>query len=887
MGTLETQRLIMNLTPLNSLCQSLKGDVGTLPGLAGFSGFVLEKGEVALLSSEDIRCFFYLFSLPESWKPFMGFNKEVPDEIVPPALKGRRCVLVSRVLPMGFLNSVSIAQHIHRNIVRWSGQGSDPPIGAEGELRKDCGMSSSSSLYRVYLDNFDQIERLDEHVADLIKGTPSAQILKLRQDYAMLGLPRHPKKAVERQFKAEVQGAVFDGRLGFAMPKVTKVWQYALLAAELLLRNVATLKELQVVCGGFVYMCMFRRPLLCSLNEVWVFMQGFASGGVPRTLTLAVRAELSRFIMLIPLAQMEFRPQLEGLVTCSDASCVGGGICASERLTAYGMAAANSHVRGDLYEEHDFIQVLTVGLFDGIGALRVAADCLGLPMSGHVSVELDPRGRRVVESWFPGSLFFEDIREFGEKEIQEIALLHSNVGLVIIGAGPPCQGVSGLNVDKKGALRDSRSSLFKEVPRIEALFKKHMPWAQVQRLMESVASMSPEDRATMSSGVGDQAFRIDSFGLTWCHRPRLYWVSWELLSEEGADVSFPPSTDWESYGAVVFDGLRETDPANFFEPGWALADDWGLPTFTTSRPRDSPGRRPAGLEQCLPHEVDRWKSDWYRFPPYQYRDGAGLYNAKGEWRRPNIAEREALMGFPVGYTAPCLPKKDQKGDLHTDSRLTLIGNSWQVGVIVWLLGQLCAPLGLCLPVSVAAVVKRTTPGQGDSLQTLMLRPPLHRRGPIQSGNSRELIRKMHGIISMKGEDLLLQGSSELLVKHHRLRASIPSKLWKWRVVAGWSWRSHQDHINILELRAILTTIRWWVKKRRSTSSRFLHLTDSLVCLHSLSRGRTSSIRLRRTLIRINAILLAANLHPLWGYVHTASNPADRPSRRPYRRKWAK
>ena len=91
---------------------------------------------------------------------------------------------------------------------------------------------------------------------------------------------------------------------------------------------------------------------------------------------------------------------------------------------------------------HDLIQVLTVELFDGIGALRVAADVLGLPVAGHVSVELDPRGRRVVESYFPGTLFYEDI-----------ALQFSNVGLIIIGAGPPCQGVSGLNPDKKGAVK--------------------------------------------------------------------------------------------------------------------------------------------------------------------------------------------------------------------------------------------------------------------------------------------------------------------------------------------------------------------------------------------------------------------------------------------------
>lgn len=882
-GNQETQRLIMNLTPLNSISQSLMGDVGTLPGLAGFSGFLLEEGEVALLSS--VRCFFYLFAVPVDWKPFLGFNRDVPASLVPPHLAGQRCVLVSRVLPMGYLNSVSIAQHIHRNIVRWSAEGLVPPVGGEGELRKDKGMSSAASLYRVYLDNFDQVEKWDKQTADLIQGTPSAQVLKLRQDYVSMGLPRHPKKSVEREYKAEVQGALFDGLQGFAMPKVAKVWQYAFLAAELLSRGRASLKELQVVCGGFVYMAMFRRPLLCSLNEVWVFMQHYGKGDGFKSLPPKVQAELARFILLLPLAQMEFRATLCDQVTCSDASTLGGGICVSTGLTEYGVAAANSAVRGDVPEAHDLQQILTVGLFDGIGALRVAADALGLPVAGHVSVEVDPRGRRVVESWFPGTRFFEDIRNFGRTEIQGIALDFSNVGLVIIGAGPPCQGVSGLNADKKGALRDSRSCLFQEVPRIEQIFKELMPWAQVHRLMESVASMSQEDREVMSEGVEGLPFRIDSFGLTLCHRPRLYWPTWELRSEIDALVTQPPGTEWSHLGEVAFFGVP--DQKAFLEPGWEVADNWGLPTFTTSRPRTSPGRRPAGVAGCQPHELGRWKADRFRFPPYQYRDGAGLVNKKGTWRRPSVAEREALMGFPIGYTAPCVPKSEQKGEDYDDSRLSLIGNSWQVGVIIWLLSQLCSPLGFCAQLKCQDIIKLLTPGQGTQLQTLLLRPPMQRVGQIREVSSQRLVKKMLGIISMKGEDLLLQGSSELLVKHHRLRASIPAKLWRWKTVAGWRWASTNDHINILELRAILTTIRWWVKRKRCTSSRFLHLTDSLVCLHSLCRGRTSSRRLRRTLIRINALLLVADLHHVWGYIHTKQNPADRPSRRPFRRKWGK
>ena len=679
-----------------------------------------------------------------------------------------------------------------------------------------------------------------------------------------MGLPRHPKKSVERAFKAEVQGALFDGKEGFAMAKPLKVWQYTQLAAEILDKNKATLKELQIVCGGLVYIAMFRRPLLCALNEVWQFMQKLADQGTSaaRTLPLQVVAELSRFILLTPLAQMEFRAELTDQITASDASTSGGGICVSEGLTAYGLAAANAKVRGDVPEAHDLQLVLTVGLFDGISALRLAADTLGLPMAGHVSVEKDPKGRRVVESWFPDTLFFDDVVSFTDQEIAALALRFSNAGLILLGAGPPCQGVSGLNYDKKGALRDERSVLFQEVPRIEESFRRHFPWAQVHRLMESVASMSPEDRVIMSL----------------C---RLYWPTWELQSGPLAVVTQPLTEDSSDQGTVAFFGSpQETE---LLEPGWKLASPAGLPTFTTSRPRSSPGRRPAGLAQCQPHEIARWENDAYRFPPYQYRDVAGVYNKHGTWRRPNVTERESLMGFPVGYTKPCLPKSDQTGDKHMDARLTLLGNSWQIGVIVWLVAQLCHPLGLCEPWTVADVVAALTPGAGSRLQTVLLRPPLHRPGSLKSKSSKPLVKKLLGLISVKGEDLLLQADSELLVRFHRLRASIPGKLWK----AGWQWLSQDDHINILELRAILTTIRWWVKRRRLKSYRFLHLTDSLVCLHSLTRGRTSSRKLRRTLIRINALILAADLHPLWGYIHTSQNPADRPSRRGTRRKWVR
>lgn len=238
------------------------------------------------------------------------------------------------------------------------------------------------------------------------------QILAVRQTYQEWGVPRHPKKGVARALRAEVEGPLALGDVGVVVPKPQKICQYLCLGMELLRRGSCTLKELQIVAGGLVYLAMFRRPLLCALNVVWVFTQRLKV--VPPVVRLSVppkvRLELFRFLASVPLAQMSFRALPWGQATCSDASSHGGGFCASSGLTAYGMAAAKSPGRGDVLEPHDACQVLSVGLFDGLGALRVACDLVGLPMAGHVSVESDGAARRVVESFFAVTIFHDDAR---------------------------------------------------------------------------------------------------------------------------------------------------------------------------------------------------------------------------------------------------------------------------------------------------------------------------------------------------------------------------------------------------------------------------------------------------------------------------------------------
>ena len=140
-------------------------------------------------------------------------------------------------------------------------------VGGEAELRKDRTFPMVDTYYRIYLGNLDELRKVSKTLVASIEGEVTSLVLRLREEYASLGVPRHPKKAVASKSVAEVQGAIIDGVTSVAYPKVEKVMKYMHLAHLLLLESgESTQKQMQIVGGGLVYIAMFRRPLLGSLN---------------------------------------------------------------------------------------------------------------------------------------------------------------------------------------------------------------------------------------------------------------------------------------------------------------------------------------------------------------------------------------------------------------------------------------------------------------------------------------------------------------------------------------------------------------------------------------------------------------------------------------------
>ena len=132
------------------------------------------------------------------------------------------------------------------------------------EIRKDKVLPTGSTVWRVYLDNYDLREKYPRETLLEEAGESAPEVEALRKEYLEWGLPRHPKKGVSRQVMAEVQGAVVDGRRGLAYPKMQKLSKYVTIAHQLIYYARDLCNAAPNASG--VYFSTFRRQLLGGLK---------------------------------------------------------------------------------------------------------------------------------------------------------------------------------------------------------------------------------------------------------------------------------------------------------------------------------------------------------------------------------------------------------------------------------------------------------------------------------------------------------------------------------------------------------------------------------------------------------------------------------------------
>lgn len=281
------------------------------------------------------------------------------------------------------------------------------------------------------------------------------------------------------------------------------------------------------------------------------------------------------------------------------------------------------------------------------------------------------------------------------------------------------------------------------------------------------------------------------------------------------------------------------------------------------------------------------------------------------------AEREVLMGYPRGYTSALLkkmPEGQEEIRYAEDLRCAAIGNSFHTNTVAAIFDKAFASMGLKKEKGVQKIV--------DQFVSSLEAPPepsLTTDAPVSEGEDMILEREddeesLMGVLAqaeleLKGqtfptEEEIFEAGKRLSVKlvsafirrqelrgsDVRLdvgslyrpeafpRGSIDPSKWLWHVGLAYRFK-HKEHINLLQLKALVGAFEWRLRSAAFSNCRALHLTNSVVGLSAAVRGRSSSRALNKLLRRLAALQCGGGVYPVLGWVESEENPAREPSRR--------
>ncbi len=871
-------RVIMNLVPSNACLKQLQGSIETLPSICSWQGLVLEGAEELELHQSDMSSAFYLFKLPEAWGPFLSFNVVVPGAAVGLPDLGM-VALCSNVVPMGWSSSVGLMQEMSENLLLRQGLSLQHQV-KKGRpippwMNEVLADSRRTSRYwwHVYLDNFCSGERcLPSHGERL--GRQCHQDAESAWTRAGVLSSAKKRKAAER--RVEELGAEISSQnrtLGVSLERWLGILHVTMV---LLAKPYINRKELQVALGRWTFVMQFRRPAMAVFDEVW----GMSSGTMKKRQSSAVGARRELFVAmcLSPLFFTSLGAGVAPCITASDASGTGGAWAISSSLTSEGKNFVEAISL--LEDEGETAPILVISLFNGIGGAFRCYDVAGIPVAGRISFDLSKEGNRVTSKAWPSTLMYHDVKSITPKLVEEWSLKFTTIEEVHVWAGFPCVDLSSVKAGRMN-LEGSQSKLFYEIPRVVQLckegFGRHVV---VKSLVENVASMDKEAAMEISALLGTVPYRLDSADAVPMHRPRYAWSS-ESLEEKIAGVSVEAKGYWKEVSACAEYPLTSSWLQEGFE--WK-GESWGavFPTCMKAIPRNFPPKNPAGLHKCDEATVARWRADEYRYPPYQYKEQYLL--TKGRvWRLLSPPERELLLGYGIGHTRSCLSASDIKGheQRYEDIRCSLLGDSFSVySFVMW---AVALSFHFAPRVAYSHLAHRAGLAPGFRAPWRLVAPisrSLNYGNILSSSVSQPSVETLNRILLRRtnhtGSDVRII-SGEVLNPKCYPRQAVASKWWNWEPVAKVRW-ARAEHINSLELEAILLTLKYYVLNLQVSNSRIFHLTDSYVCMSIVAKGRSGSKILSYKLKKLAALCLAFGLHLVVAHLDSADNPTDHASR---------
>ena len=522
--------------------------------------------------------------------------------------------------------------------------------------------------------------------------------------------------------------------------------------------------------------------------------------------------------------------------------------------------------------------ILVISLFNGIGGALRCYDILGLLPTGVICFDIHPPSQRVTSKRWPHAEVLGDVRTINRDMVASWFRRYVPLREVHIWAGFPCTDLSSVRAGRLG-LEGPESSLFWEVVRVKDLVKQEAPaHIAVKYTTENVASMDKPHCEQITETLGVFPYHFNCSDAVPMQRPRLCWTSEEL---EGVLTGLV-FTEEKFWTAVTAQATYPEHEQWIDEGAWWPGGEHGhiLPTAMKAIKREQPPTKPAGINRCDRDTLQRWSGDNFRFPPYHYQERF-VFWVNDKWRLCNPSEKEILLGYGPGHTLVCYNASKIKTNktAYSDERQSLLGDSFSIFSFIIPAAAMCqrylpnlsyqhlvdrmglAP-GFCAPISNKAVLGKHLQ-YGKSLVN-----PNH---SVQDLNKFLLTKVNH-----TGSDVKMS-TGEILSPKSVTRQSIQADWWRWLPVFKTRWQV-SEHINLLELRAIMHAAKYQILHHRVAHARIFHITDSFIGMSIIAKGRSASKQLSRILKELNAWLLGYGVYMILAHVESTENPTDGASR---------
>ena len=739
------------------------------------------------------------------------------------------------VIPMGWKSAVTLVQAAVRHIVFEKAQ---VPVESSVEKGKPLPESKDGkSLTVVYLDNYDEIRCLKRLSEEAVKEEGQSEGQRnFNKVCDMFGLERNLGKQLIGSFSGAIQGGELNGKEGIIKVAPDKLRNFLGLTVALLFSESWKEFPLRHWTGKAAFVAAFRRPLFSVLQEVFDLIQISVKGDVSPT--REAMDELMVMCFLAVQAETSLRASISTTVSCTDASPTGGGSCIATRFkdTGFDIPAKVPEVNkcGDCgadFKEREEHRKYPCPRNCGAKFCKLA--CAWRHNEECVRKE-----------------FFAP--KFGERFCGKNYPLSKALGLQGIAVQEPLDRL------RKGAewefFSDEGKAKLDGLENEASLCLCH--WAPNCRTF-SRARGRPIWPKGRGKGKGKKGKIAGPKAVRSNEEP---WGISRMSKDDAIKVRQDNKMAQRSLR-----GLKEGHSAGRFV---SLEHPWGSYLWATDEAKALMGHPQFFVTEYSHCCFGGKRVKWTRL----LHNMEALHTAL---HTPECPGHPDLLPYEV--------HQDDEGNLSFDTAEEAeypweFCKRYAAAAKAELVKALPAPVGISELTWQNQIFSQVTRGlQDEKFVHFVCQGVMHLLFSMKEGEEEEHLKLMMRHVGLRGTDVRITVGGEDLEQREAL-VPYPAFRWFWKTMLAYKWTESQ-HINVLEATAVLAELRRRVRDPTMLGKRFINIIDSMVVYFALTKGRSGSKRLNRTLRKIMAISLAARTTPVSLWTLSKWNYADKPSRR--------